>query len=88
MRSFFSVDTSLLQSIRVSVTVSTSVDNFSFTTDSIWGAINIGEVFNAPRVVRWFRKFPFTFSLFVAEGATVRFRYDQNRYVTKTYPQD
>lgn len=83
MRSFFSVDTSLLQSIRVSVTVSTSVDNFSFTTDSIWGAINIGEVFNAPRVVRWFRKFPFTFSLFVAEGATVRFRYDQNRYVTK-----
>lgn len=84
MRSFFSVGTSLLKSVQISIVISTSEDSFSFTTNCIWGAINIGEVFNAPRVMTWFRKFPFTFSLFVAEEAIIRIRYDKNKYVLKS----
>ena len=87
MRSFFSISENLLESIFISVEVSSSTDSFSFTTHCIWGAINIGEVFNDSRIVTWFRNFPFTFSLFIEEeGTTVSVCYDGNEYKTKSLP--
>lgn len=72
----------LLPSKEIIVKIQTSADSFTFTTRVIWGAMNIGEVFNQPRTVTWFKKFPFTFSMYIASGATMRKRYDRNKYHT------
>lgn len=74
--------------IRVDVAVVIGLNIYldSFTTLCIWGAMNIGEVFNTSRKVTWFRKFPFTLSMFVAGGAIIRVRYDGNGYKDKTLP--
>lgn len=83
-QALFEVDgKSLVQSKSVEVRVFTDAASMTFSVTCIWGAINIGERFNAPRVVTWFTHFPFTFSLYVAEGATVRTRYDKNGYTVK-----
>lgn len=85
VRLMFKVDgKSMVTSKVVSVTVNTSVDTFSFTFTAIWGAINIGEVFNAARTVTWFKNYPFTFSLYIAQGARIRTRYDNNKYTVRT----
>lgn len=57
-------------------------DIFNFDITCIWGAMNIGEVFNPSRKVVWFKNFPFTFSMFVGSGATIRKRYDKNKYTS------
>jgi len=70
----------LILSKEITVQVQTSEDTFSFTTTVIWGAMNIGEVFNQSRTVTWFKNFPFTLSMYIASGATMRKRYDRNKY--------
>ena len=62
--------------------VDVSGHGFSFSTKFIWGAMNIGEVFNPSRKVVWFKNFPFTFSMYVADGATIRKRYDKTLYTS------
>lgn len=56
---------------------------FNTTLKPIWGAMNIGEVFNPSRTVTMFRKFPFTITTFVANVASadnVFYRYDDKGY--------
>lgn len=72
----------LLPSKEITVKIQTSADSFTFTTKVIWGAMNIGEVFNQSRTVTWFKNFPFTLSMYIASGATMRKRYDRNKYQT------
>ena len=62
--------------------VAVSGHGISFSTKFIWGAMNIGEVFNPSRKVVWFKNFPFTFSMYVADGATIRKRYDKTLYTS------
>lgn len=70
----------LIYSKMVTVLVQTEKDSFSFTTEVIWGALNIGEVFNRSRNIMWFKNFPFTVSMYIASGAIMRKRYDRNKY--------
>lgn len=58
--------------------------SFQFFTRCIWGAVNIGETFNAGRRVTWFRQFPFTFSIFLSESDKVYKRYAGERYEQTT----
>lgn len=52
---------------------------FEFTINCIWGAMNIGEVFNPSRTVVMFRNFPSTISLF--NNGSIQARYDGETYV-------
>lgn len=81
VRLMFNVDgKSLVNSKQVSVTVSTSDDEFSFILNAIWGALNIGDVFNGSRTVRWFKNYPFTFSLYASANASATIRCDGSSY--------
>lgn len=72
---------SLLLSKEISVEVKTAEEQtFMFTTNVIWGVMNVGDVFNPPRKVVWFKKYPFTFSIYVASGIYLRKRFDSNKY--------
>ena len=55
----------------VEVTVSTETGSMSFSLTVVWGALNIGEAFNAPKTVDWFSAYPFTFDLYVPADATL-----------------
>jgi hypothetical protein len=42
-------------------------DGFSFSGFAVFGAINIGEIFNVtPRKIKWFKNFPFDFSIYLS----------------------
>lgn len=51
---------------------------FNFMTTVIWGAMNIGEVFNEGYKMRWFKNYPQTFSLYVTDTSAMR-QIDGNR---------
>ncbi len=55
---------------------------FSSIIKPIWGAMNIGEVFNPSRTVTMFRKFPFSITTFVGTNSAVYYRYDNYDYVS------
>lgn len=57
-------------------------ETFSFTIKCIWGAMNIGEVFNSSRTVTMFRKFPSTISLY--SKGNIQIRYDGENYVSQS----
>lgn len=68
-----------------SLSLSITIDEQTFyaTLKPIWGAMNIGEVFNPSRTVIMFRKFPFTITTFVANvfsDNNVFYRYDDKDY--------
>lgn len=54
----------MVESKVVHVNVSAGGSSVSFDLTVIWGAINIGEQFNAPRTVTHFTKYPFTVTVF------------------------
>lgn len=64
----------------LSLSVIIGGQTFYATLKPIWGAINIGEVFNPSRTVTMFRKFPSTITLFSPVGDNVKVRYDENVY--------
>lgn len=83
LKSLFSIDSNeLVKSILATINIETDVAYFTFTTNCIWGAINIGEIFNAGRKVTWFNKFPFTFSMYIPEGSSLMARFDKNKYLS------
>lgn len=55
---------------------------FNFTINCIWGAMNIGEVFNPSRTVTMFRKFPSTISLY--SKGSIQARYDGENYISQS----
>lgn len=80
LQSFFN-PRSILTSTEINIKVETKEDTLSFDILCIWGAMNIGEVFNASHKVIWFRKFPFTFSMYISDNARMYTRYDSTQYV-------
>ena len=54
----------MVESKVIHVKVSISGESFSFDVTAIWGAMNIGEQFDAPRTVVHFTKYPFTVTIF------------------------
>jgi len=84
-RSFFTIDRKeMILPKEVTCTVREGGVGTTFTMLVVWGAMNVGERFNKPRKVTWFKNFPFTFNLYVPEGATARTRYDKNTYTPVT----
>lgn len=80
LQSFFNTR-SILTSTEINIKVETKEDTLNFDILCIWGAMNIGEVFNASHKVIWFRKFPFTFSMYISDNARMYTRYDSIQYV-------
>lgn len=81
LRALFSPeDNQLIKSKEVTVGVRTNGYYFEFTLTCIWGVINIGEIFNGKRQVTWFRRFPFTFSMYIAAGSKMKTRFDEQSY--------
>lgn len=81
VRALFQIDgKTLVLSMGVHVEVESVAGKFEFDTDCIWGAMNIGEVFNASRTVVWFRKYPSTISLYVGNDVDVSVRRDDSYY--------
>lgn len=64
------------QSKTITITIKNANATFSFTTLCMWGVIGVGETFNAPRRIIWFRSYPFRVTMYVPQGATVEKRYD------------
>ncbi|MBM6759670.1 hypothetical protein [Bacteroides mediterraneensis] len=54
----------MVESKVVHVKVTISGESLEFDLTVIWGAMNIGETFNAPRTVTNFTKYPFTVTFF------------------------
>lgn len=53
---------------------------FEFYINVIWGAMNIGEVFNPSRTVTMFRNFPSTISIY--SNGEINVRYDAEKYTS------
>lgn len=68
------------------ITVDVLTDNgeVRFEFKAIWGALNIGEIWNEERVVRWWKNYPQTFGVYIPEGATVETRGDGPYGVAET----
>lgn len=60
------------------ITIDVLTDNgeVRFSFKAVWGALNIGEIWNEERVVRWWKNYPQTFGVYVPAGATVEKRED------------
>jgi hypothetical protein len=65
----------------VEVSLSSDRGSFSFTTLVVWGAMNIGETFNKPYTLYWWKGLPYTMELYVPSGvAALKSRYDRGTY--------
>lgn len=65
----------------VTVKLSTSDGEFSFSLRVVWGAINIGERFNGDFTLRWWKGLPFTMEMYIpADVDSLQGRYDGNGY--------
>lgn len=65
----------------VRVVLEDGVNHFMFEMLVIWGAMNIGDTFNKPYTLNWWKGLPFTMELYVANGAEgLRARYDRGSY--------
>jgi hypothetical protein len=66
----------------LSLSVIIGEQTFATTLKPIWGAMNIGEVFNPSRTVTMFRKFPSTITIFNPDPLNdyVQVRYDETDY--------
>lgn len=67
--------------------VVTDTYKYGFSTYCIWGALNIGDVFNPSKTLTWFRQFPFTFGFYDHNILTKdmpenkpEYRYDDENY--------
>lgn len=58
------------------VVVDMSLGSFTLSFKVVWGVVNIGEEWNAPRAVKWFKRFPQTFGVYIPEGVAVEKRED------------
>lgn len=65
-------------SIKLFITIDDN--NFVTTLKPIWGAMNIGEVFNPSRTVVMFRNFPFSITIFNPINDYAYIRYDNTNY--------
>lgn len=70
-----------IRSADVNVEVAGQILDFTV----LWGAINIGEKFNASRTITWYRNFPFTLNMYIPEGGTTSWRYEDTKYSDKTF---
>ena len=64
-------NTSISAHVDIIVFGGNTIEEFYFETDVIWGAIAIGETFNASQKLTWFKNLPFTFSVYSPAGVSI-----------------
>lgn len=64
----------------IHVQIDVDGQTFEFYINVIWGAMNIGEVFNPSRTVTMFRNFPSTISIY--SNGEINVRYDAEEYTS------
>jgi hypothetical protein len=47
---------------------------------AVWGALNVGETWNKERIVTWFKNYPQTFGVYIANGTSIQTREDDGGY--------
>jgi len=60
------IDIELLR--HLDFTVSSGSESENGSIDIIWGALNIGEIYNRSKKLTWFKNFPFTFPVFLEQA--------------------
>lgn len=81
LRSLLRFDyTTMPNSKRIHVQIDVDGQRFEFYINVIWGAMNIGEVFNPSRTVTMFRNFPSTISIYT--NGKINVRYDAEEYTS------
>lgn len=65
---------------KIHVQIDVDGSTFEFYINVIWGAMNIGEVFNPSRTVIMFRNFPSTISIY--SNGEINVRYDAEKYTS------
>lgn len=81
LRSLLRFDyTTTPNSKRIHVQIDVDGHRFEFYINVIWGAMNIGEVFNPSRTVTMFRNFPSTISIYT--NGKINVRYDAEEYTS------
>lgn len=81
LRSLLRFDyTAIPNSKNIHVQIDVDGQTFGFYINVIWGAMNIGEVFNPSRTVTMFRNFPSTISIY--SNGEINVRYDAEEYTS------
>ena len=79
LRSLLRFDyTTIPNSKSIHIQIDIDGPTFEFYINVIWGAMNIGEVFNPSRTVTMFRNFPSTISIY--SNGEINVRYDAEEY--------
>lgn len=81
LRSLLRFDyTTIPNSKSIHIRIDIDGPTFEFYINVIWGAMNIGEVFNPSRTVTMFRNFPSTISIY--SNGEINVRYDAEEYTS------
>lgn len=81
LRSLLRFDyTTIPNSKSIHIQIDIDGPTFEFYINVIWGAMNIGEVFNPSRTVTMFRNFPSTISIY--SNGEINVRYDAEEYIS------
>lgn len=81
LRSLLRFDyTTIPNSRSIHIQIDIDGPTFEFYINVIWGAMNIGEVFNPSRTVTMFRNFPSTISIY--SNGEINVRYDAEEYTS------
>lgn len=81
LRSLLRFDyTTIPNSKSIHIRIDIDGSTFEFYINVIWGAMNIGEVFNPSRTVIMFRNFPSTISIY--SNGEINVRYDAEKYTS------
>lgn len=81
LRSLLRFDyTTIPNSKSIHIRIDIDGPTFEFYINVIWGAMNIGEVFNPSRTVIMFRNFPSTISIY--SNGEINVRYDAEKYTS------
>lgn len=72
-RSFFAIDRiSQVNAKTLTCTITEGLNISTFTTLTIWGAMNIGEIFNGDTKAIWYKNLPFTFTIYAVDDVTIQ----------------
>ena len=61
---------------RIDINVEVDGETHLLEFKAVWGVINIGEEWNVPRVVKWFKNYPQTLGIYIPEGVAMQTRED------------
>lgn len=70
-----------------SVVADMPLGSFTLSFNVVWGALNVGETWNKERIVTWFKNYPQTFGVYIADGTSIQTRKDDGGYINQAKMQ-